>query len=55
MNWPAGFEHCRSCVHADDMDAEYDYCHVCIMERDCYKPKEDNHAERTGSNQQTDR
>lgn len=23
------------------MDAEYDYCHVCIMEHDCYKPKED--------------
>ena len=41
MNWPAGFEHCRSCVHADDMDADYDFCHVCIMEHDCYKPKED--------------
>ena len=41
MNWPAGFEHCRSCVHADDMDTDYDYCHVCIMEHDCYKPKED--------------
>lgn len=41
MNWPAGFEHCQSCVHADDMAADYDFCHVCIMEHDCYKPKED--------------
>lgn len=40
MNRPAGLERCRSCVHANDMTTDYDYCHVCVMERDCYKPKD---------------
>lgn len=49
MGRPADWEHCKRCVHYEE-DSEYDYCHMCVMETDHFKPKqEEDHEKQKGS------
>ena len=45
MNDP--FEHCPQCKHYDEDQSEYHYCHVCVMDHDCYQKKEDSEQKAT--------
>ena len=31
-------EKCKNCLHFNEQSYEYDWCHMCAMEVDCYKP-----------------
>ena len=31
-------DRCKICIHYNDSRGEYDWCHMCAMETDCYKP-----------------
>ena len=33
------YEKCKTCVHFEN-DDEYDWCHWCLMETDCYSANE---------------
>ena len=33
------FEPCQQCEHYNENQSEYHYCHVCVMEYDCFKQK----------------
>ena len=34
-------DHCKTCAHYGDNRGEYDWCHMCEMEVDHYKPMDD--------------
>lgn len=54
MNWPMDLEHCKQCFHYDE-DLEYDYCHMCVMEHNYFKPKqEEKHEEQRRSYERCD-
>lgn len=36
------FEHCPQCKHYNEDQSEYHYCHVCVMDHDCYQKKDDS-------------
>lgn len=48
MMWP-GCKDPEKCQHWQDWvslkDVEYDWCHVCVMEHDCFKPVEEKGTE----------
>lgn len=33
------FDKCKQCIHYHNLDYEYDWCHMCAMEMDCFKAK----------------
>lgn len=39
-SYPMG-DRCQYCVHLNDDQSEYHYCHICCMEYDCFKQKDD--------------
>lgn len=49
MMWP-GCKNPEKCQHWQDWvslkDTEYDWCHVCLMEHDCFRPVEEKEDER---------
>ena len=34
-------DRCLQCEHYEEDQLEYNYCHVCVMDHDCYKQKDD--------------
>ncbi len=35
------FDHCPQCKHYAEEQLEYHFCHVCVMDHDCFQQKDE--------------